>query len=104
MHTDTVMASPCGDGRISYEKFDAYVGGASHRNLFRALDSNNDGFLIRAELRAGQAGGCFGPDAAQDGVLFGIAVYILLLFDALVEVPRQLLQHLLGGPEGEEDT
>ena len=60
---------------------------------FGTLDINGDQFLSRIELRNGRPGGCFGPCALDDYLLYGALMYLLSLFDKLVQLPRRLLHY-----------
>jgi hypothetical protein len=70
---------------------------------FDELDTNDDGFLSRTELGQDEPGGCFGPDAASDFFLFGLVAWLLSVCEAILRMPRQILEYLYGGAIREDE-
>ncbi|MEQ1842653.1 MAG: hypothetical protein ABL994_19820 [Verrucomicrobiales bacterium] len=70
---------------------------------FDELDTNSDGFLSRAELGQDEPGGCFGPSAAADFFLFGLVAWLFSVFEAILRMPRQILEYLYGGAIREDE-
>jgi len=70
---------------------------------FDELDTNSDGFLSRSELGDDEPGGCFGPDAAQDFFLYGLIAWVFACFEAILRMPRQILEYLYGGAGQDDD-
>lgn len=80
------QADTNGDGKISRAESAARFP-ASTELQFDDLDSDGDGFLIRAELGDDSPGGCFGPGSGADALLLGVLAYVVLFRESRLRFP-----------------